>query len=127
MEEKLKSSSKFLILPHCHLYANFFPDDFKGKIIHVTRDPRAVITSAWHFMTKLPHYNHYFDTWVRTLPKGTHINNVYVKLVVFRVSKISMTLPLTKQEVKCTGVILSNLITAGKNIQSEIQMLILFS
>jgi len=63
MEEKLKSSSKFLILPHCHLYANFFPDDFKGKIIHVTRDPRAVITSAWHFMTKLPHYNHYFDTW----------------------------------------------------------------
>ena len=64
MEEKLKSASKPLILPHCHLYANFFPDDFKGKIIHVTRDPRAVVTSAWHFMTKLPHYKHYFDLWV---------------------------------------------------------------
>ena len=64
MEEKLKSASKPIILPHCHLYANFFPDDFKGKIIHVTRDPRAVVTSAWHFMTKLPHYKHYFDSWV---------------------------------------------------------------
>ena len=127
MEEKLKSSSKFLILPHCHLYANFFPDDFKGKIIHVTRDPRAVITSAWHFMTKLPHYNHYFETWVRGPQYRLYINTLYVKLEVFRASKISMTLPLTKQGVKCTGVILSNSITAGKNIQSEIQMLILFS
>ena len=70
MEEKLKSTSNPLILPHCHLYANFFPDDFQGKIIHVTRDPRAVVTSAWHFFTKLPHYNHYFDTWVGCCSRG---------------------------------------------------------
>ena len=37
-----------------------------------------------------------------------------------------MNLQLMKQEVKCTGAILLNLIIAGKIIQNEIQMLISF-
>ena len=40
MERKMKQATKPIILPHCHLYAHFFPDDFKGKIIHITRDQR---------------------------------------------------------------------------------------
>ena len=38
-----------------------------------------------------------------------------------------MILLLMKQEVKCTGVILLNSITAGRIMRNEIQMLILFS
>ena len=38
MERKMESATKPIILPHCHLYARFFPDDFKGKIVHITRD-----------------------------------------------------------------------------------------
>ena len=40
MERKMKLATKPIILPHCHLYATFFPDDFKGKIVHITRDQR---------------------------------------------------------------------------------------
>ena len=36
----MESATKPIILPHCHLYARFFPDDFKGKIVHITRDQR---------------------------------------------------------------------------------------
>ena len=50
-------------LPHCHLQAPFFPKDFKGKIIHVTRDPRAIAASAYPFLGAIESQNHYYNTW----------------------------------------------------------------
>ena len=54
---------KPIILPHCHLYANFFPDNFKGKIVFISRDQRAIIASAYPFLRQLPYFNQYFETW----------------------------------------------------------------
>jgi len=53
MERRLKATSELLILPHCHLAPNYFPTNFRGKIIFVERDARAVAVSAYHMFTKL--------------------------------------------------------------------------
>ena len=50
-------------LPHCHLDAQFFPKDFKGKIIHVTRDIRAVAASAFPFMSAISSWKPYLEAW----------------------------------------------------------------
>ena len=54
---------KPVILPHSHLYAKFFPDDFKGKIVFISRDQRAIIASAYPFLQQIPYYNEFFETW----------------------------------------------------------------
>lgn len=61
MEKRMAEATRPLILPHCHLYSSMFPDNFKGKIICITRDPRAVAASAYHFLKQIPHYKPYFD------------------------------------------------------------------
>ena len=38
MEERLRAETDLLILPHCHSLPQYFPNDFKGKIIFVERD-----------------------------------------------------------------------------------------
>jgi len=63
MEEKMAQADKPIILPHCHLYAPMFPQDFKGKIICITRDPRAVAASAYPFLTKISAFNGYFEKY----------------------------------------------------------------
>ena len=40
-----------------------FPQDFKGKIICITRDPRAVAASAYPFLTKISAFNGYFEKY----------------------------------------------------------------
>ena len=45
------------------MQAPFFPKDFKGKIIHVTRDPRAIAASAYPFLGAIESQNHYYKTW----------------------------------------------------------------
>ena len=83
----MKLATQPIILPHCHLYAKFFPDDFKGKIVHITRDQskglhqisfmshdsfdkldedprkRAIIASAYPFLKQFPNYTDFFETW----------------------------------------------------------------
>ena len=61
MEEKMANAQRPIILPHCHLYAPMFPQDFKGKIICITRDPRAVAASAYPFLSKISAFNGYFE------------------------------------------------------------------
>jgi len=63
METKMEQSNKPIILPHCHLYADFSPDNFKGKIVFISRDQRAIIASAYPFLRQLPYFNQYFETW----------------------------------------------------------------
>ena len=41
MENRLKNSKEALVLPHCHLSPDYFPRDFKGKIIFIERDVRV--------------------------------------------------------------------------------------
>ena len=41
----------------------YFPEDFKGKIIHVTRDPRAVAVSAYPFLGAMDHWKNYYELW----------------------------------------------------------------
>jgi len=53
MENKMATAQNLLTLPHSHLYPNFFPKDFKGKIIFIKRDPRAVAASAYPFLQKV--------------------------------------------------------------------------
>ena len=58
--EKIQSETSDLVnLPHCHTWPEHFPRNFKGKIIFVERDPRAVAVSAFHFLGKL--YPWYFE------------------------------------------------------------------
>merc|ERR1712241_1400507 len=67
MEEKMKTSKNYITLPHAHIKAPYFPKKFNGKIIHVTRDPRAVAVSGYHFFgslaSKLDYYKAYFEFW----------------------------------------------------------------
>ena len=53
MESKMAAAKNFITLPHGHLYPKFFPKDFKGKIIFIQRDPRAVAASAYPFLQKV--------------------------------------------------------------------------
>jgi len=52
MEKHLADSSKLLTLPHCHSLPSHFPQDFKGKIVFIERDPRAVAVSGYHFFKR---------------------------------------------------------------------------
>ena len=63
METKMATSKNLLTLPHSHLYPIFFPKDFKGKIIFIQRDPRAVAASAYPFLKQIPPMKPYFDEW----------------------------------------------------------------
>ena len=49
----MATAQNLLTLPHGHLYPKFFPKDFKGKIIFIQRDPRAVAASAYPFLQKV--------------------------------------------------------------------------
>ena len=42
-----------LMLPHCHLTPDLFIKDFKGKIVYISRDVRAVAASAYPFINKI--------------------------------------------------------------------------
>ena len=53
----------YITLPHAHIQPEYFPRDFKGKIIHVTRDPRAVAVSAYPFLGAMDHWKEYFEMW----------------------------------------------------------------
>lgn len=63
MEQKMEDARKYTILPHAHIQAQYFPTTFHGKIIHVTRDPRAVAVSGYPFFGSIPHWRPYFDVW----------------------------------------------------------------
>lgn len=54
IEEKLHGTDKLMAINHCHLPASHFQKHWKGKILYVTRDPRAVACSAFAFLGKLP-------------------------------------------------------------------------
>ena len=56
METKMEATQNLLTLPHGHLYPKFFPKNFKGKIIFIQRDPRAVAASAYPFLQKVPNF-----------------------------------------------------------------------
>ena len=54
----MATAQNLLTLPHGHLYPKFFPKDFKGKIMFIQRDPRAVAASAYPFLQKVSGYFH---------------------------------------------------------------------
>ena len=61
MEQKTQAATKPINLPHTHLWPEFFPENFRGKIIHVTRDPRAVAASAFPFLKQIPPFHPYLN------------------------------------------------------------------
>ena len=52
LEKRLTDKSTLLNLPHCHRLPSHFPSNFRGKILFVERDPRAVAVSGFHFFQK---------------------------------------------------------------------------
>lgn len=59
LSDIVKSTDEPVGLLHCHVWPEHFPTDFKGKILFVERDPRAVAVSAFHFLGKI--YSWYFE------------------------------------------------------------------
>lgn len=53
-----------------HLPASHFQKHWKGKILHVTRDPRAVVCSAFAFLGQMP----FFEVTLN-FPKTFLVNN----------------------------------------------------
>ena len=53
MEKLMAESKRPLMLPHCHLTPDLFIKDFKGKIVYISRDVRAVAASAYPFINKI--------------------------------------------------------------------------
>jgi len=63
MEDKMAKATNYVMLPHAHIQSDYFPKNFKGKIIHVTRDPRAVAVSAYPFLGAMDHWKDYYKLW----------------------------------------------------------------
>jgi len=61
MEEVLRSKSHLWSLPHCHLPPTHFPKNFKGKILYIQRDIRAVAVSAYNMFSNLPFLKPYME------------------------------------------------------------------
>ena len=53
MENMMAEAKRPIMLPHCHLSPELFIKDFKGKIVYISRDVRAVAASAYPFMKKI--------------------------------------------------------------------------
>lgn len=53
MEKMMADAQRPIMLPHCHLTPGLFIKNFKGKIIYISRDVRAVAASAYPFITKI--------------------------------------------------------------------------
>jgi len=68
MERRLNATSDLLILPHCHLAPNYFPTNFRGKIIFIERDSRSIAVSAYHFFSKL--------SWLKPMMEKYQANDV---------------------------------------------------
>ena len=54
MEKMMAEAKRPIMLPHCHLTPELFINNFKGKIVYISRDVRAVAASAYPFLNKLP-------------------------------------------------------------------------
>jgi len=54
MEQMMAEAKRPIMLPHCHLIPELFIKNFKGKIVYISRDVRAVAASAYPFLNKLP-------------------------------------------------------------------------
>lgn len=63
MEKRLKTTSKLLALPHCHLPPTHFPKDFCGKILYIERDSRAIAVSAFHMFQQIPALSKYMQKY----------------------------------------------------------------
>merc|ERR1712242_372681 len=53
MEKKMAEAKGPVTLPHCHLTPDRFIKGFKGKIVYISRDVRAVCASAYPFINAM--------------------------------------------------------------------------
>ena len=53
MEKKMAEAKRPILLPHCHLTPDRFIKGFKGKIVYISRDVRAVCASADPFLNAM--------------------------------------------------------------------------
>ena len=53
MEKKMAEAKRPILLPHCHLTPDRFIKGFKGKIVYISRDVRAVCASAYPFINSM--------------------------------------------------------------------------